>query len=365
MGEFPGQTLEMEEFDYGVIGEGEKVIENFLRAYEGNKDFSGVRGLVYRKDGKIVVNEREAALTDIDFNPAWHLFPIEKYTHVMARKKRFATMFSSRGCPYRCTFCDANSRIGKEIRFRSPENLLAEVDTLYNTYGVREICFYDDTLTLDRNRIKRFCELLIERKYDLIWECRTRVDCINEELMKVMARAGCYRIRFGVEAGNETILNVLKKDITLDQARTAFRLAKKYKIETVAYFMLGSPSETEGTMQDTIDFSMEIEPDYVLFSPTRLMHKGTQMHRWAVENGYISRDHWERFIRGEDVDPIPILETETLKKEMITRYVRKAYRSFYFRPKYLFRTARRINSWADLKITTLIGLNFLSSSFDG
>jgi radical SAM superfamily enzyme YgiQ (UPF0313 family) len=205
----------------------------------------------------------------------------------------------------------------------------------------------------------------MQRKLDIIWECRTRVDCVNEDLLKKMGNAGCYRIRFGVEAGNERILKVLKKGITKEQARNAFKWSIQEGIETVAYFMLGSPEENEETMVDSIDFALELYPEYVLFSPTRTVNQGSYLFKWAVEEGYIDADYWRRFVRGEGVDPFPILDTKQLSKEKTLEYVRMTYKRFYFNKSYIFKSLKRIKDLKMLKTYTRISLALLSKKFEG
>ncbi|GAG88770.1 unnamed protein product, partial [marine sediment metagenome] len=262
-------------------------------------------------------------------------------------------------------FCDPEGRMGKKFRPRSPENILKEIKILYNQYNIREICFYDDTFTVDRERIVQLCKELIKRNLDLIWECRTRVDCVDGELLKLMAQAGCYRIRFGVEAGNEKILKVLRKGITKEQARNAFRWSKKYGIETFAYFMLGSPEEDKITMKESIDFALELNVDYALFSPTLVFNKGSDLFKWAVSQGCIDPDYWNRFVRGEDLDPYPVLETPQLDRQTKLNYSRKAYRRFYLRPSFIFKKILDIKDPRKITKYSLIFFQIILRKFEG
>ena len=163
-------------------------------------------------------------------------------------------IITSRGCPYRCIFC-CKSVFGKKYRSNSSAYIVDEIRFLNEKFGVKEVKFYDDVFTLDRKRVVALCMQLKEQGMDIPWTCETRVNLVDDELLRVMKSADCYMIEYGVESGNQGILNDLKKDITLEQTMEAFRLTHEAGIETVAYFMLGSPQETAETIEETIAFA--------------------------------------------------------------------------------------------------------------
>jgi len=364
---FPKISLEFPEIDFGVIGEGEITVCELIDAIENKKDFETVKGIVFRQQGKIIQTEPRELIQNLDeiSLPAWHLIDIKKYRDAISGKNTFATIISSRGCPYNCFWCDPEGRFGKTFRARSPQNLIKEIGLLRDKYNVKEILFYDDTFTVNKQRIIDFCRLLIDKKINIIWECRTRVNLVDEELIKLMAEAGCHRIRFGVESGNDEILNFVRKNITKNQVRKAFFWSKKYKIETFAYFMLGLPTETEQTIQETINFALELKPDYVMFSPTLVFNQGNDMFKWAAENGYIDKDYWTRYVRGENLETYPILNTPQLPKEKIIEYTKRAYRKFYLRPYFILKTITKINSFKKLINYFFLALEFMSGNFKG
>lgn len=364
---FPKISLEFPEIDFGVVEEGEITICELVEAIEKNKDFNQVRGVVFRQNKEIIQTEPREMIQNLDELPipAWHLIDPKKYQDIMSKRKRFATMMSSRGCPYNCLWCDPEGRFGKKFRGRSAKNLLKEIELLYNKHKIKEILFYDDTFTVNRQRIVNLCNKLIEKKWDLIWECRTRVNLVDKKLIKLMAKAGCYRIRFGVESGNKNVLKFIRKGITKDQARQSFAWAKKYRIETFAYFMIGLPTETEKTIEETINFALELNPDYVMFSPTLVFNKGNDLFKWAAENGYIEKDYWTRLVRGENLDMFPILNTPKISKEKVIQYTKKAYRKFYFRPSFILKTIKKINNFKKLINYPLIAIGLLSGNFKG
>lgn len=364
---FPKISLEFKEIDYGVIGEGEITACELVKALKGNQGFEKVKGIVFRKNNQIIQTAPRDLLPNIDEIPfpAWYSIDIKKYRDSMSRQEHFATMISSRGCPYNCLWCDPEGRMGKIFRGRSPENIFKEIKLLNEKYNIKEILFYDDTFTVNRERIIGLCNLLIRNKSKVTWECRTRVNLVDEELIRLMAEAGCYRIRFGVESGNEEVLKFIRKGITKEQVRNAFKWAKKYNIETFAYFMLGLPTETEETMQETVDFAIEINPDFVMFSPTLVFNHGNDMFKWAAENNYIAKDYWERLVRGENLEIYPILNTPQLSKEKIIEHTKSAYKRFYFRPSFVLKTVKKINNLKKLIDYPLIAIGMLSGKFKG
>lgn len=365
---FPKISLEFPEIDFVVVGEGEITIVELVSALtsQQNQGLENIKGLAFKKDDQIIQNPLRPEVANLDElpNPAWHLIDLKKYHDVMSKKKRLATMMSSRGCPYNCLWCDPEGRFGKMFRARSANNILDEIDYLYQK-GIREIIFYDDTFTVNRDRIVDFCHKLIAKKLDLVWECRTRVNLVDDDLLRLMKKAGCYRIRFGVESGNDEILRFIRKNITKEQVRNAFNWSHKNHIETFAYFMLGLPQETEKTVEETIDFSLEIKPDFVMYSPTQVFNKSNDLFKWASERGYIAPDYWQRIARGEDLDMFPILNTPQLPKEKVIAYTKKAYKRFYFRPAFIFKAITKINSIKKLIDYPLIALGMFSGSFKG
>ncbi|MBU2564041.1 B12-binding domain-containing radical SAM protein [Patescibacteria group bacterium] len=358
---FPKISLEFKEIDYGIIGEGEITICELVDAIEKKQDPGKIKGIVFRKNNEIIQTESREMIQDLNkiSLPAWSLIDIRKYQDIMSKRDAFATMISSRGCPYNCFWCDPEGRFGKKFRARSADNMIKEIDLLYNKYGIREILFYDDTFTVDRQRVIDFCNTIIKQKFDLIWECRTRVNLVDEKLIKLMAKAGCYRIRFGIESGNEKILKFIRKGITKEQARNAIGWCKKYKIEIFTYFMLGLPTETEKTMKETIKFAIELNPDYTTFSPTIAFNRGNDLFKWAAEKGFIEKDYWERFVRGENISPYPQLKTDKLKEDTVRSYSKMAYRKFYLRPSFVLKKLSNYRNIKNLKKYLLIGIAFL------
>lgn len=345
---FPAPSLKHSEFDYAVIGEGEITTPELIDAIEKKKkvnEFRKIKGIVFRDKNKIIVNPSRnliEKLDDIPF-PAWHLLPIDNYFDIFTRKRRFVTIISSRGCPFNCTYCDRLNRMGKRWRSRSPKNIVDEIEFLYNKYKIREFMFFDDNFIVNKNRVYELCNEILRRKLKILWECRARVDMVDFELLKRMKKAGCYRIRYGMEAGDNKILKIMKKGITVEQVRKAAIMTKKAGIEVFAYFMMGSPGEDHATLKKTLRLAIEIKPDFVAFSKTIII-MGSELFDWGVQNRQIKKDYWERFLVGEEKNPAPGISTKKLPEGYVNRFVSYSEKRFYLRPSYLIKRLKSIRS---------------------
>jgi anaerobic magnesium-protoporphyrin IX monomethyl ester cyclase len=266
----------MNDFDVVVKGEGENAMLELVRAYESSCDPQSVQGIVYHKrnngegrmKGEIVFTEPrklEPVLDKIEF-PARDLFPNDRYIGYW--KKRFGhattTIFTTRGCPFSCEFC-SNAVFGISYRERSPENVVDEVEQALS-FGYDRIHFADDVFTLNRERVLRMCDEIGKRGLRFKWECLGRVDSIDKEVSVAMMDAGCDRIYFGIESGNDSVLNLMKKKITLDKARKAVHAAHEAGLQTGAFFILCYPGETDDTVLETIRFAVSLPLDYLSFT---------------------------------------------------------------------------------------------------
>lgn len=347
---FPLLTVQYGDFDYAVVGEGEATVVELIEAIEQGKGVHTIEGIVFRDGGSVVQAGERPYLEDINTIsfPARHLVPMDCFYDVFTREQRFATMISSRGCPFDCTYCDRKNRMGRKWRPRDPLNVIEEMGEVKRKFGIREFMFFDDEFIINRERTYEFCEQLMQKGLDIIWECRARVDMVDRELLKVMKRAGCYRIRFGFESGDNRILKVLKKGITVEQSMETARLAKEAGIEVFGYFMMGSPEETPETLKKTLHLALVLDPDYAVFSKT-IMIAGSELFNWGVANGLIAHDYWEKFLRGEESDPAPCLSTKELPSMIVERAVSEANRTFYLRSRYILRQLSRIRSFRQLR----------------
>lgn len=200
---FPIESISLANIDFVIKGEGEKPFFHLLEALEGRFQLSGVSGLVYKKGGEIVNNPIEGLIDNLDEIPFpdRKLLPIEKYNSILSGGRVVTTMFTSRGCPFRCSFCD-RPHLGKKFRARGAKNVVDEMEECLKL-GIEEILIYDDTFTVNKQRVIDICREIINRNLKFVWDIRARVDTVDEEILKALKKAGCQRIHFGVEAGTE------------------------------------------------------------------------------------------------------------------------------------------------------------------
>jgi radical SAM superfamily enzyme YgiQ (UPF0313 family) len=217
---------------------------------------------------------------------------------------------------------------------------------------------YDDTFTIDRQRVFDICDLIIAQKLDIKWDIRARVNTVDREMLERLKQAGCVRIHYGVESGTEKILKVLRKGITLEQVEKAFALTREVGIETLAYFMIGNPTETEEDIKKTINFIKKIKPDYVHIAAT-IPFPATNLYRMALEQKIIPRDVWLEFAKNPTKDFSPPLWEENLTAQKLHSYIKQAYRKFYFRPSYIIKRFFALKSFEEFKIKVKAGLSML------
>lgn len=248
---FPYETASLRNVDYAVLGEGEETFKELLDNLNNREKLKEIPGLVFKDNEAVVNTGMRPFMKNLDGLPfpARHLVPYEKYSSLLAKRSPVTTILTSRGCPFQCSFC-ARPHLGKMFRAQSPGRVLDELEECVRM-GIRDFLFYDDTFTVNRKRVLDICRGVVDRKLDIGWDIRARVDTIDEEMIKHLKMANCGGIHYGVEAGTEKVLKILNKGITLDKVSKTFELTKKYKIPILAYFMLGNPTETREDICET------------------------------------------------------------------------------------------------------------------
>ena len=354
----PKYVLRHEYIDFVVKGEGEKTTLELITAIENKSDLTRVAGIIYRKNGNIIENASRRLIEDLDTLPlpAYELMPMNRYYLAPARcftKGKAGSIITSRGCPQRCTFC-SRAVFGKTVRYRSPEAVVDEIEYLIGKFGITELEIRDDTFTLNEARAIKICRLIQKRKLNILWNCCGRVDRTSDELFSSLHAAGCRAVFLGAETGSQEILDRLKKDITLRQIETAVRQCRKHRMFSLTSFIIGTPYETDETLQTTIDFARKTSPDFVsfcAFTPT----PGSELFDDAVARGSldIENANWENYQRLLLAPPPESISN--FSKSKMLRWQRKAIRRFYFRPQYIIKRLTRISSLVALK-QTLIGL---------
>ena len=315
-----------------IRGEGERSMARLLAGHP----YDDIKGLACLRDGAYWQHAETDTIEDLDRMPmpAYHLLPMKQYRASLGGALRHPSMsiFSTRGCPGRCTFC--NSALTKRLRYRSAENVVREIELLKRTFGVREIGFYDDTFCANPNRVREICRLLIERRVNVTWSCMSRVNFADEDTLRWMGRAGCHMICYGVESADTEILKNLRKGIQLDRVEDAVAMTRRNGIRTRLSFMYGNPGETRESMRRTLDFALHINPDLVQFNITT-PYPGTEMFEWADRNGYLLTKDWTQYDLYNVVMRVP-----GLTPEEITAFYHASYRRFYLRPSPLARQLR-------------------------
>ena len=336
----PEEPLKNNAAHFVVRGEAEYTFVDLIKGHS----LKEIKGLTYFNENKEIVHNQEGEFVDLDKlpMPAYHLIPMHKYFPAVGSYKRLPAMnvVTSRGCPGKCTFC--YQPFGNALRQRSPRKIVDEIKLLVEKYGTKEICFYDDNFTTFKHKTREFCNILLEEKIDISWICFARVDWIDIDLLKLMKKAGCHQILFGAESGNQQILNNIRKNITPEKIKNAVRAAQEADIDCRVTFLFGCPGETEETMEETIKFALELNPDIALFNIVS-PNPGTQMYDWAVKNNYLKTEQWDEYDWGE-----VLLNLPTVSPDKVKHYYKMAYRRFYLRPRYIVRRLMKIRDKNDI-----------------
>ncbi len=358
---FPEETIKLNGVDFLVLGEGEETFTKLMHALAGKRNYHDIVGLVFRENGEIKNTGGNPLINDLDNLPfpARHLTSIDKYNSLLSSGKRVTTIFTSRGCPYKCSFCD-RPHLGKIFRARSAQNVVDELEECVNL-GITEFLFYDDTFCVDKKRVIDICNKIVKRNLPISWDIRTRINTVDEEIIQHLKMANCQGIHYGIEAGTEDILKVLKKGITIKKAKEVFKLTKKHGVPTLAYFMIGNPTETLDDIYTTFKVMRDLDPDYVhltILTP----FPGTEIYIEGLKKGIIKKDYWREFAMNPRSDFVPPHWGEIFSKEELDELVVKGYKTFYLRPKYILKRLSRLKSFPEFKKKAKAGLKVFSMS---
>ncbi|HZE88504.1 MAG TPA: radical SAM protein [Verrucomicrobiae bacterium] len=294
----PEHPLASPDVDFAMLGEGEIPTMSLVRALEKG-DENLLEGVAFIKDGKMVRAERKKYVEDLDSLPfpARHLLPMDKYlaisnAYLTTRRTPFTPMITSRGCPAKCTFCPVHAAWGKQWRARSPENVIAEIDELVNKYGIREIHFDDDNITLDKARAMKLFQMMIDRKYDLIWTAPSGIAlwALDDELIEKMAESGCYKLFMAIESGDEYVLkHIIRKPLKLKNVLPLAKKIRQMGIEMEAFFVVGMPGETREQLRQTFRFARELDADNTLYFYANPI-PGSPLYDESLKHQYLSKE---------------------------------------------------------------------------
>jgi anaerobic magnesium-protoporphyrin IX monomethyl ester cyclase len=308
-------------FDFGMIGEAEITFPKLA------KDVI---------DGKIVKGLYQAEVpTNLDqlHFPARHL--IDKVTYYEPGTET-ATIIANRGCPYNCIFCSINA-VSRKVRCRSAKNIVDEMESIMNDYN-KKFWFLDDSFTINVDQTNQLCNEIIDRDLDIKWTCSTRINLVDEALLKKMYNAGCKGIAFGIESGNERVRNeVIHKKIKDNDISKVFRFCKKIGIQIQCFLMMGFPSETKSELKQTAEFGIKMGADVIGVHLTNIL-PGSELCEYAKEEGMISEDIYDKYANGEiSLTDLPRYIPKNLTIDDLRDMRSYAYRKFYFRPSFIAR----------------------------
>ena len=338
------------DLDIIICGEPEETLKEIVR---GNP-FESIKGIYYRDDIRVKFTGARPFIEDLDNLPfpARHLVDNNLYRRPDNNKVQ-AVIKVSRGCPFHCFFCLATPVSGAKVRKRSPENIVAEIRECVEKYGITNFVFWSDIFNIDKDWTMNLCQKIIDSGLNITWSANTRADTADEEMAQKMYESGCRLVSIGVESGSQEMLDKIGKKITLDDVRLTVKIFKKAGIKIYNYFVIGLPWEDEDTVEDTIDFAIELDSDFISFY-TATPLPGTRFYDYAKANRLIDSD-----TSFSSAYFYPSVNTHYLSKDKVFELHKKAEKRFYLRPSYIFKTLIGIKSFEEFKNYFRAGMNLL------
>jgi radical SAM superfamily enzyme YgiQ (UPF0313 family) len=344
----PKETLKESGFvDYIVLGEGEKPFNNLVNFLEhkGKIKLKNINGIAYREKGKIIVNppnfDDMLKPEEMPF-PAYDLFPMNKYVAQITYAKTFPSysLLCSRGCVFRCAFCNACDVFGGRVRYRPVDTVIEEILYLKQKYNAKGLFFQDSTFTCNNQWVKEFCKKMIEKRINIPWACGSRTDTVNEELLRLMKRAGCWEISFGIESGNQKSLDLINKKTTVEQNTKILKLSMKTGIYTFANYILCLPGETKEDVLNTIRYAKKMATPMALFYLPIPFPK-TALWDICKKKGILRENApWEEFNAWDISNPVYI--NPLIGKEEMKRLLNYAFTSYYRTPSVILKNLKEI-----------------------
>ncbi len=322
--------------DFCIIGEPELIALNLAEAIADGTDISSVAGIAFLDAiGRLVVTTPQYLLHDLDALPIpdWSLVDIYNY-RLPLNNEPFLLVNTNRGCPFHCTFCNAYVYYGRKPRRRSVEHIMMELSRNVEQFGVRNFMFWAEEFILDRDFVIELCEAIALAGLNIHWVCNSRVDAVDETVLSAIRRAGCWNIAFGIESGNQHVLDLINKQITLAQCTRAVSLAKLAGLQVTGHIIIGFPHDTSETIIATERFVNELDLDFVQYY-CAIPYPGTALYKDAVKHGWLTTDEWEQWEHNRSV-----LSYENLTSEEIIRSRRRMMLRWYFTPKRVINTMK-------------------------
>ncbi len=337
----PELSLRDLNLDFVVIGEGEITMLEICNKYSPDLDLKNIKGIAYIKKNKFIKNLPRPFIENLDTLPVidrelidggieWYLtLPGNIRGHLI---ERCTTIITSRGCPGNCIFCSSRAMWSSHVRQRSVKNVIKEIDYLVNKYNIKGLFFLDDTFTYNKKWILKFCKEFSKKNYKIKWGCSSRVNTISDEILYSLKNAGCIQIDFGVESGSDKVLNFMRKGQNKKIIINAFNLIHKYKMKSLACFIIGSPGETKEEMEKTFEIAKKIKPNYAIFSILTPL-PGSTLYDMALNNKWIKKNMEFGFSWSIRHSENPIMCIEYSAKELLK--IREKMEDYFFIKNYL------------------------------
>ncbi len=355
----PEEVLLASGLDSVIRREPELTAQELVETVERKSGLEKVLGISFKDlDGTIVHNEDRPFNENLDDLPfaARHMLDNAKYTLPVINEP-YTLIITSRGCPYSCIYCTAHQYYGKKLRLRSAENVVDEMEECLTKHKIRNFTMWSDTFNQSKRFVMEVCAEIKKRKMEdkIRWMANSRVDHVDAEVLAEMRSSGCIGVSYGVESGVDEILNNMKKGANAQQAREAVRLTKMAGIEVLTHIIFGLPGETLETINQTIQYVKELDPDYAQFYCAIPFPK-TELEEMGKKNGWITTEDYAKYELNQPILNLPTLSAFELQKARV-----RAYREFYLRPSYALKRLRKIHSWNDLVKTYHQGKDFIES----
>ncbi len=345
----PEEALKNSEFDIAIRREPELISLKLAEAVYNKKNLKKIRGISFKKKGKIVHNPDEKLIQDLDSLPfpARELLNNEKYIEPLTQEP-YTLIVTGRGCPFSCIFCTANKYYGKKQRIRSPESVADEIEECIKKHNISHIGMWSDTFTFNREQVIGISKEILKRKLKIHWFCNSRVDTVDDEMLEFMGRSGCKVITFGVESFDERILKNIKKNIKIESVGKAIELCRKQGIKSQLHLIFGLPGETRETLEKTIKEVVRAGPDYAQFY-CAVPFPGTEFREYVNKKGYLKKVGWSKYEINNALVSYPNLSSQEIQKAR-----KKAYRKFYLRPGYVLKKMWEfpLKDWKKISIQT-------------
>lgn len=359
---YPVETISIPEIDIAVEGEGEIVLNQIVNAIEKNRknpDIEKIPGVILKTNKTKYIPAIKINQLDILPFPARHLINYKKYNSILAKHNPITTIISSRSCPFKCKFC-SNLESGQKVRFRTAKNVVDELEECVKKYKIYNFLFFDELFTSNKQRVLEICSEILNRKLKISWQCRSRADTIDEQMIKIMKKAGCRLIQFGIETGCQRLQKLINKNLDLLKVKNLIKMVSKTGIFTYGDFMIGLPTETDEETRATIEFAKHLQLDYAIFGMFGPMY-GSIFYEEGINKKLFS-DFWKEFVNNPQ---IPISDGSWTRKDAHKYFelINFAYKEFYFRPGYMLHRFFRTDSFSQMLWQIKSGIRAFSKLF--